>query len=243
MAGHSKWAQIKRQKGAADKKRGQVFSKLANAISIAARGGGDPDTNFQLRIAIEQAKKANMPKENIQRAISRASGDSGAEKLEEVLFEAYGPGTNAYLIEAATDNRNRTVSAIRATLSKHGGKLSETGSVSYMFKKTGVIILETNQAEEAELAAIEAGAEDIENVQGQIIVYTDPKTLEQVRQKLTAEGFPPTEVSLEFQPTTTVAITDQAVAKKALALSEALEELDDVIGVSSNFDIPEDLLE
>jgi YebC/PmpR family DNA-binding regulatory protein len=243
MAGHSKWAQIKRQKGAADQKRGAVFSKLANAITIAARQGADPAMNFQLRIAIDKARAANMPKDNIQRAVDKATGAGGQAALEEIAFEAYGPGGTAFIIEAATDNRNRTVGEVRAALNKYEGKIAESGAVGYLFKKRGLIVVETPDVEAAELAAIEAGAEDFQSHDGRVFVYTDPKALEAVRKNLAESGIEPSEVSFELTPTVTVPVTDPALAKKVIALSEVLEELDDVVGVASNFDVPEELVE
>ena len=243
MAGHSKWAQIKRQKGVADQRRGAAFSKLTNAITIAAKNGSDPEMNFQLRIAIDKAKAANMPKDNIQRAIDKATGAGGQAQLEEVVYEAYGPGGTAFMIETASDNRNRTVGEIRATLNKLDGKLAETGSVGYLFKKRGVITVETTDIEQAELAAIDAGAEDFEPTETGLIVYTDPKEMENVRRALSTNGLEATEVALEFHPTSIVQVSDPGVAKKNITLSETLDELDDVVTVSSNFDVDENLLQ
>lgn len=240
MAGHSKWAQIKRGKGIADQRRSAVFSKLASGIAIAARTGTDPETNFQLRIAIDKAKAANMPKDNIERALERAKG-SDAATLEEITFEAYGPGGTAFMIETATDNRNRTIGEIRAVLNKFGGKLAEAGSVGYLFKKRGLIVL-PEASEEAELVLIDAGAEDFVENDNQLFLYTVPNELESVRQKLITAGFEPTEVSFELEPTTTIPITDEALVKKVINLSEALEELADVTNIASNFDLPETLL-
>jgi len=241
MAGHSKWAQIKRQKGVTDQKRGAAFAKLANGITVAARNGTDPEMNFQLRIAIDKAKAANMPKDNIERAIERAKGSSGSS-MEEILFEAYGPGGTALIIETATDNRNRTVGDVRATLNKFGGKLAESGSVGYLFKKLGQIIFEKLNPDEVELAAIDAGAVDIEHDDGQVFVYTDQKELEAVRKTLENIGFISNEISFEWQPITTIKIDDEQIAQKVLKLSEMLEELDDVVRVSGNFDIDKELL-
>lgn len=235
MAGHSKWAQIKRGKGVADQKRSAVFSKLASGISIAARQGTDPEMNFQLRIAIDKAKAANMPKDNIERAIERAKG-AGGSGLEEIIFEAYGPAGTAFIIETATDNRNRTIGDVRAVLNKYGGKLAEAGSVGYLFKKRGLIILsEANEA--AELAAIEAGAEDFSELDGKLFVYTAPTELENVRQKLQTATFVPSEISFELEPTVTIPISDPDLAKKVIKLSETLDEVDDVTNVASNFEI------
>lgn len=242
MSGHSKWSQIKRQKGSNDQKRGAVFSKLANAITVAARGGTDPEMNFQLRLAIDRARENNMPKDNIERAIDRLKG-ADASLMEELVIEAYGPGGSAFLIETATDNRNRTISDVRVVLNKYDGKLAEAGSVGYLFKKRGQIVLENVETETAELAAIEAGAESFEIDDGKVFVYTDPKELEPVRRQLAQANFSSDSVSFEHHPTTTLLITDQKLAEKIIKLSVALEELEDVTKISSNFDIAEKLLE
>ncbi len=192
--------------------------------------------NFTLRIAIDKAKAANMPKDNIQRAIDKATGAGGQAQLEEVVYEAYGPGGTAFMIETASDNRNRTVGEIRAALNKHDGKLAEAGAVGYLFKKRGIIVIETTDTETAELAAIDAGAEDFENNGTHLVIYTDPKQLESVRHALGESGFNSNEVSLEFHPTATVQINDPVIAKKVITLSEILDDIDDVVTVSSNFD-------
>ncbi|QQG50319.1 MAG: YebC/PmpR family DNA-binding transcriptional regulator [Candidatus Berkelbacteria bacterium] len=242
MSGHSKWAQIKRQKGVADARRSATFGKLTCAITIAARQGADPTMNFQLRIAIDKAKAANMPKDNIERAIDRGKGGA-AGGLEEMSLEAYGPGGTAYLIEAATDNRNRTISEVRAHLNKFDGKLAESGAVKYLFKHVGQIIYETDKPEELELSAIDAGATDVEQDGGTVVVTTEPKGLEAVRRNLEELGYESNEVGLEWHPTATVPVTDPAIAKKVIHLSEALDVLDDVTHVSSNFDVPAELIE
>lgn len=241
MSGHSKWSQIKHQKGAADAKRSAAFGKLASAITIAARGGADPAMNFQLRIAIDKAKAANVPKDNIERAIERAKGASGAG-LEEIIFEAYGPGGTAFLIETATDNRNRTIGEIRAVLNKYDGKLAESGSVQFLFKRSGQIVFETETPDELELAAIDAGAEDVEQLEKIVIVTTEPKELEAVRRNLAEAGYTSDEISFEWQPTSTIPVTDQKSAERVIKLSEALEEIDDVTKISSNFDLSENLV-
>lgn len=241
MAGHSKWAQIKRKKGVADAKRGAVFSKLASAITIAAKNGTDAEMNFALRIAVDQAKAANMPKDNIDRAIARAGG-AGGVTLEEIMFEAYGPGGTAFLIETATDNRNRTIGEVKAALNKFGGKLAEAGAVGYLFKKRGQIVLETSDADAVELAAIDAGAEDVEADDGKVFVYTDPKELEQVRKNLAASQLESNDVGFERQPTAMIKIEDKSLADRILKLSDALDDLDDVTNIHSNVDIPENLL-
>lgn len=241
MSGHSKWSSIRHQKGAADQKRGVVFSKLVNAITVAARHGTDPEMNFQLRLAVDRARASNMPKDNIERAIEKAKG-GGATAMEEILFEAYGPGGTAFLIETATDNRNRTVGDIRAIINKYGGKLAESGSVSYLFKQRGQIYLENVNAEEAELAAIDAGATDVEAEDKTVFVYTDPKELEQVRRRLDSAGYFSDQVSFEYHPNATILINDAKLAEKTIKLTNLLDELDDVINVSSNFEIAENLL-
>ncbi len=237
MSGHSKWSSIRHQKGAADAKRGAVFSKLSRAITVAARHGTDPGMNFQLRVAIDQAHTANMPKDNIERAIDKAKG-SDAAKLEEIIFEAYGPGGTGFLIEAATDNHNRSTGDIRAVLNKNGGKLAESGSVGYLFKRRGQIVFETDRPDELELAAIDAGAQDFESTADKkVFVYTDPKELEQVRRQLAETGFESHDVSFEYHPLATVPVTDEKIAEKIIKLAETLEELDDVTAIYSNFEV------
>ena len=240
MSGHSKWSKIKRQKGATDQKRGVLFSKASKAITIAAKNGTDPSMNFQLRIAVDKAKQANMPKDNIERAINKAEG---AEKMEEITYEAYGPGGTAFLIEATTDNKNRAVTEIKTTLTRNGGKLAQSGSVSYLFKRVGQIVVDTENYDEVELAAIDAGAEDIEEGDKQIFIYTDPKKLEEVRKNLEIDGYNSTDVGLEWHSTSSVGITDKNLAEKIINFSELLEDLDDVTKVSGNFEIPDNLLE
>jgi len=242
MSGHSKWSSIKHQKGAADAKRGAIFSKLAKAISVAARHGVDPEVNFQLRIAIDQARSNNMPKDNIERAIERAAGVGGAA-LEEITSEAYGPGGTAFLIETATDNRNRTIGEIRSVLNKYDGKLAETGGVAYLFKRRGQITVETSDANAVELAAIEAGAEDFETDEGKVYIYTQPKELEAVRQKLSSAGYTDSQAGFEYHPTASVPITDPKLAEKVVKLAGALEDLDDVTAIHSNFAVADNLLE
>lgn len=242
MSGHSKWSSIKHQKGAADAKRGAVFSKLANAITVAARHGTDPELNFQLRLAIDRARANNVPKDNIARAIERFKG-VGAAAMEELLLEAYGPGGTAFLIEATTDNHNRTVGDIRSVLNKYDAKLAEMGAVGYLFKRRGQIVLENVEPESAELAAIDAGAQDVEADDGTVFVYTDPKELEAVRRKMVEANFPSDQVSFEFHPITTVPISDEKLSERIIKLAISLDDLDDVTKVSSNFDIAENLLE
>ncbi len=238
MAGHSKWAQIKRQKGVTDQKRGATFGKLTNAITVAARQGADPEMNFQLRIAIDKAKSANMPKDNIERAIKRASvGAAGL--LEEVTFEAYGPNGIAFLIEATTDNRNRTIGEIRAVLNKSGGKMAEAGSVSYLFEKVGQLIIPADGKEETiELSAIDAGAKE-----NKVFITSNPQELDSIRRSLAGQGYIAEDFSLIWEPRALITIVDFVHAEKLIKLSIALEDLDDVVKVASNFEVAEGLLE
>jgi len=236
MSGHSKWSQIKRQKGVADSKRSAAFGKLGSAITVAARAGADPEMNFQLRIAVDKARAANMPKDNIERAIERAKG-VGANALEEIIFEAYGPGGTAFIIESATDNRNRTIGEIRAALNKYDGKLAESGAVGYLFKKLGLIIAPAGaEPETTELSAIEAGAADVDIQDDQVYVTTEPTELETVRRNLAQAGIESNEISFEWQPTASITL-DQTATEKAMKLYEALDSIEDVTKVSSNFEI------
>ncbi|MEK9146600.1 MAG: YebC/PmpR family DNA-binding transcriptional regulator [Patescibacteria group bacterium] len=246
MSGHSKWSTIKRQKGAADIKRGQVFTKLANAITIAARegGGGDPASNFKLRLAIDQARAANMPKENIQRAIDRGIGKAGVGRLEAVTYEGYGPGKVALLVEATTDNKNRTTAEVKNVIERGGGSFATPGSVSWMFGEEGMIVVpkEGKTFEEIFEISAEAGAEDIVDSGEQVEVYTKPQTLESVKKLLVEKGINPQSAEVVKKPVTTVGLTDRETAQKIFSLLEKLEGLDDVARVWSNFDIPDELL-
>lgn len=246
MSGHSKWSTIKRQKGAADIKRGQTFTKLGNAITIATRegGGSDPASNFKLRLAIDQARAANMPKENMQRAIDRGMGKGGAQALESVTYEGYGPGKVALLVEAATDNRNRTTSEVRNVIERSGGAFAGPGSVSWMFADEGVIVVPKGGRSIYEFLdlAIEAGAEDVAEAGDMIEVYTKPNSLESVKKVLMEKGLTIDSAEISKKPTTTMAIGDVDVAKKILDLMEKLESLDDVQKVHSNFDIPDEIV-
>jgi YebC/PmpR family DNA-binding regulatory protein len=243
MAGHSKWAQIKRSKGALDAKRGVLFSKMARLITIAAKTGTDPAMNFQLRMAVDRARAENMPKDNIDRAIEKAAGASGSAGFEEFLLEAYGPGGTAFLIEVATDNRNRAIGDIRAVINKYEAKLAEAGAVGYLFTKRGQIVLTPTDVDAAELLAIDAGATDFECDDGKLFVYTEPKELEAVRRVLADQGLASNDIGFEHHPNAHIEITDPKLAEKILKFSEALEDLDDVTRVASNFDIPADLLQ
>ncbi|MGB3328173.1 MAG: YebC/PmpR family DNA-binding transcriptional regulator [Thermomicrobiales bacterium] len=244
MSGHSKWSTIKRQKGATDAKRGQLFTKLAREITVAARTGvPDPDANASLRIAVQKARKENMPKDNIDRAIARASGSEGGAQYEEIYYEGYGPGGTALMISTLTDNRNRTVGELRAVLVRAGGTLGENGSVSWMFDQTGQIVLPVkgNDPEELALVAIDFGASDVQFDDDTIEVYTEPGDLHKVQEQLVAAGYEPESTELIMKPKDLIA-PEQDVAVKALRLLEKLEDLDDVQTVYSNIDISDDVL-
>jgi len=240
MSGHSKWSTIKRQKGAKDAARGAVFTKLGNAIAIAARSGTDPETNFALRLAIDRAKAANMPGSNIQRSIDR-SKDKNAAQLQEVMYEGYGPGGTAILVEAATDNINRTYPDVRLAFSKHGGNLAEKGAVAFQFDRRGVIRVR-GTGDDVLMQALEAGADDVQEEDGESLIYTDPKELAKVRQALAEAGLEILEAELTYVPNTNIEVTDMATAGKIMRLMDALEDLDDVTNTHVNFDIPENLL-
>lgn len=238
MSGHSKWSTIKRQKALTDAKRGAVFTKLANAIAVAAKNGADPSMNFSLRLVLDQARAANMPQANIQRAIDRGSGKLGGDAIEEVTYEGYGPGGMAVIVECATDNKNRTYPDVRLAFSKNGGHLAEPGSVAFQFVRKGMVRAAfTGEADDAMLAAIDAGADDAELDGDELVIYTDPKKLAAVREAIGSAGFVVKEAELTFQPQTTVVITDSETARKAENLMDALDSLDDVTNTYSNFDI------
>lgn len=236
MAGHSKWAQIKRQKAVTDAKRGAVFTKLGNAIAVAARGGADPDTNFTLRLAIDKAKAANMPLANIQRSIDRGAGRLGGAIIQEVTYEGYGPGGVAILVECASDNLNRTLPEVKLAFSKHGGSLAEKGAVAFLFTRKGVIRVK-GVGDHLTLQALDAGAEDIQEDDGELIIYTDPKQLAQVRDALVTQGMQIVEAEMTFKPTTTVQINNPETSQKIMRLMDALENLDDVTDTHVNFDV------
>jgi len=243
MSGHSKWSQIKRQKGANDVKRGAIFTKMGREISVAARaGGGDPDGNFRLRLAIERARAENMPLDTIKRAIEKATGGGEGEQFEEITYEGYGPGGVAILVETATDNKNRTAADVRSILTKAGGQLAAPGSVAWQFEQRGAILLaEGGNADELTLIAIDAGAEDVDTTGDQVEVYTKPSELEQVRRALEAAGVKMESAELSMSAKNTIEL-DTGKARQALRLVELLEDLDDVQRVTSNFEIPEELM-
>jgi YebC/PmpR family DNA-binding regulatory protein len=240
MSGHSKWSTIKREKGAKDAARGAVFTKLGNAIAIAARSGTDPETNFALRLAIDKAKTSNMPSNNIQRAIDRIK-DKEAAQLQEVMYEGYGPGGVAILVETATDNINRTYPEVRLAFSKHGGNIAEKGAVAFQFEHKGMIRV-SGDSDNVLMAAIEAGAEDIQDEDGESVIYTDPKELAKVRDTLRENGMQVLEAELTYVPGVTVEVSDGATAGKILRLMDALDDIDDVVNTHVNFDIPEAII-
>lgn len=241
MSGHSKWATIKRQKGANDAKRGAVFTKLGNQIAIAARSGTDPAMNPSLAMAVEKAKSANMPLANIQRAIDRVK-DKNAAQLDEVMYEGYGPGGIAILVEAATDNKNRTYPEVRHAFSKNGGNIAEPGSVAFQFARKGQVTVGfEGDADEALLLALDAGAEDAQEAEGKLYVYTDPKALRAVREQLAASGLTVEAAELIYEAQNTIDIADADIARKVMKLMDALDELDDVVATHSNFDIDESI--
>jgi len=247
VSGHSKWSSIKHKKGAADAKRGQLFSKLSRAIIVAAKeGGGDPAGNLALQNAIEKARSYSMPKDNIERAIAKGSGaDAEAASFETVVYEGYGPEGVAVLVEALTDNRNRTASEVRHAFTKYGGNLGTTGAVAWQFERRGVVLVSANGADEEELvmAAAEGGADDVELDGSSFVVTSAPESLSDVRQALEDGGFAVESVELAMVPKTTVAVSDESVARRIVKLVEGLEDTEDVQDVYANFDIPEDVLE
>lgn len=242
MSGHSKWATIKRAKGANDAKRGAIFTKIGNQIAIAARGGTDPTMNPGLAGVIEKAKAANMPMANIQRAIDRVK-DKNAAQLEEVVYEGYGPAGIAVIVEAATDNKNRTYPEVRHAFSKNGGNIAEPGSVAFQFVRKGqiTVALDGADADEALLTALDAGAEDAQEADGKLFIYTDPKELHAVREKLVGSDLKVEASELVYEPQNTLTIEDAEAARKVMKLMDALDDLDDVVATHANFDIDETL--
>ena len=240
MSGHSKWSTIKRQKGAKDAARGALFTKLGNAIAIAARSGTDPETNFALRLAIDKAKASNMPAANIQRSIDRVK-DKNAAQLQEVLYEGYGPGGTAIIVECATDNINRTYPDVKLAFSKHGGNIAEKGSVAFQFDHKGMIRVK-GSGDDLLLQALDAGAEDMQEEGGESVIYTASSDLAKVRDTLREAGLEILEAELTYVPNNTIEVTDAATAGKIMRLMDALEDLDDVTNTHVNFDIDEELL-
>lgn len=245
MSGHSKWHSIRHKKGAADAKRAKIFTRHANLITIAARSGGDPEMNPGLRLAIENAKKENVPNNNIDRAVKRGTGeDKGAAQIEEVTYEGYGPGGTAIIVECLTDNTNRTYTNVRTIFGKRGGNLGNSGSVAWMFDRKGLIQLKTEgiDLDEAELAAIDAGADDVQREDDQLVIYTNPSELSEVVDKLKAAGFESEKAEVQLIPNQTVEVTDKETAQKIMDFVDALDEDMDVNNISSNFDISDELM-
>jgi YebC/PmpR family DNA-binding regulatory protein len=243
MSGHSKWSTIKRQKGVKDAARGAVFTRLGNAIAVAARAGADPDTNFSLRLAIDKAKAANMPTANIQRSIDRGSGKLGGEQIQEVTYEGYGPAGTAIIVECATDNLNRTFPEVRLAFSKHGGRIAEKGSVLFQFANKGIIRVK-GTGDDLLMQVIEAGGDDVQgDTDGESVIYTDPKELAKVRDSLRGQGVEVLEAELTYMPNNVVEVGDKETAGKVMRLMDALDEIDDVTNTYVNFEIDESFLE
>lgn len=246
MAGHSKWANIKHRKGAQDAKRGKIFTRLIKEITVAARmGGGDPDANPRLRSAIAAAKGENMPKDNIDRAIKKGTGDLEGETYEEITYEGYGPGGVAVLVECMTDNKNRTVGEVRFFFSKAGGNLGESGCVSWMFDRKGSLLIDKEKVDEEKLMdlALEAGAEDVVEEDNLFQVLTEPDDFPAVREALEESGLSFIEASISMIPKNVVDVEDAKTAKGLLNLLEKLEDNEDVQNVHANFDIPDEIME
>jgi YebC/PmpR family DNA-binding regulatory protein len=247
MSGHSKWSSIKHKKGAADAKRGKLFSKLTRAIIVAAREGGpDPAANLALQNAIEKARSYSMPKDNIERAIARGSGaGADTETFEHIVYEGYGPNGVAIIAEALTDNRNRTASDVRHVFTKNEGNLGTTGAVAWLFERRGIVMVDADRADEdsVTLAAAEGGAEDVTQDGSSFEVTTSPEALSSVREALELAGIEVESAETTMVPKTTIELDDEAAARKTLRLIDELEELDDVSEVYANFDIPERVLE
>ena len=243
MSGHSKWSSIKRQKGVADNRRGQLFTKLSREIGVAVReGGANPDMNFRLRLAVQKARDNNMPLDSIDRAIKRASGESEGANWTEAIYEGYGPGGTALLLEAMTDNRNRTTSEVRNVLSRNGASMGESGCVTWLFEPKGVITVESENAEELALYVIDAGAEDIKIINGSLEVHTRPEGLEGVRKALAEKNLAVISADVVMVPKSTIMLDDKA-ALQTLRLLDRLEELDEIQRVFTNADFPDTALE
>lgn len=245
MSGHSKWASIKHKKGVVDAKRGRLFTKLIREITVAAReGGGNPDTNPRLRTAIERAKSANMPQDNIEKAIKKGTGEIEGVSYESCTFEGYGPGGVALMIEALTDNKNRTAAEIRNIFSKKGGNMAGAGSVAWIFNKKGYFLIDKSQISEDEIysISIDAGAEDVLVQEKNYEIICDPKDFEKLKEAFQKKGIKPDEAEITMIPTSKVKVEGDT-AKQLLSLIEALEEHDDVQKVHANFDIPDDVME
>ena len=248
MSGHSKWAQIRRSKGVNDARRGQLFTRLGREIVVAVRegGGGDPNANFRLRMAVQHARDANMPMDNIDRTIKRALGSGEGMQLEEITYEGYGPGGTAMLVQTLTENRNRTVAEVRNAFNRNAGNMGENGSVDWLFENKGVIEVELkgHDPDELSLEAIDMGADDVEPVgpdDETLIIYTDPSDVEKVRQALEARKYTVLKAESSLTPKSRITLTEEKVAYQVMRLVEKLEDLDDVQNVYTNADIPEEL--
>lgn len=241
MAGHNKWSKIKRGKAVEDAKRGAVFTKIGNQIALAAKSGADPAMNPALALAIEKARAANMPNTNIQRSIDRGSGKLGGAQIQEVMYEGYGPGGVAVIVECATDNVNRTYPEVKLAFSKHGGSIAEKGAVAFQFERKGMIRVK-GTGDELMLQALDAGAEDVQDEDGESVIYTDPKELTKVREVLKESGVEIIEAEQTYVPNNTVKVADEATAGKIMRMMDALEGNDDVVNTHVNFDIPEELI-
>jgi len=248
VSGHSKWAGIKHKKAIVDARKGKAFTQVANMIALAARqGGGDPKMNFSLRLAIDKAKAVNMPNNNVERAIKRGTGEGGGAKIEEFTYEGYGPSGIAVLVETASDNKNRTVSEIRSTFTKYGGSLATSGSVAYLFEKKGQINIDTKEQkitkDEIEMIVIDSGADDFEENEKTIIVYTKADDLMRVKDKLESANLKLENVDFAYIAKTAVHVKDKDKANSIFKLMDVLESLDDVVAVHSNFEIDEEILD
>lgn len=248
MSGHSKWSKVKHQKESTDAVKGKIFTKLANAIIIAVKdggGNGDPNTNFKLRLAIEKARSQSMPKEKIERAVEHGKGKGGGMEMAEIHYEAFGPLGIGILIEVATDNKQRTVAALKNLLDRNGGVLATTGSVTHLFTHVGLIRITKGNLSADDLmeAAINAGALDLEENGNEVEIYTDPANLHAVKEKLQSAGIPALSFELYYKPVATIPVTDQNQARRILNLIDMIEEAEDVQRVFANYDIPDQLLE
>ncbi|MCH7541327.1 YebC/PmpR family DNA-binding transcriptional regulator [Patescibacteria group bacterium] len=248
MSGHSKWSTIKRQKGVTDARRGAAFTKAANAVTVAAKdGGGDPETNFKLRLVIDAAKQVNMPKENIERAIKRATGEGReGQKLEEIVYEGFGPAGVGIMVEVVTDNKQRTAQEVRSTFERNGGRLSGPGSVSYLFNPIGEIVVRFGDdvgTDQMMLTAAESGAEDVETDKEQATIYCRVEDLEKVKNNLNKHGLEVIETRISRRPSSVVKIVDDKQASSILSLVNKLDDLADAQRVYANFDLPEEILQ
>jgi YebC/PmpR family DNA-binding regulatory protein len=244
MSGHSKWSSIKRQKGVNDVKRGAIFTKIGREIGMAARaGGGDPDANYKLRLAVDKARAVNMPADTIKRAIDKAVGSGEAEQYEEIIYEGYGPGGVAILVEAATDNKNRTAAEVRSLFSKAGGQLAGAGAVAWQFETRGIVYItrDGQDPDDIALAAIDAGADDVDTEGDPLEIVTEPGNLEAVRTALEGTGGTIESAEVAMQPKSTIEV-EVSAARQNLRLIENLEDLDDVQRVTANFDIPDEVM-